>query len=148
MEQEVARSVLEDLSRTPGIIGCSLIDRESGRVIHRICPFKDKMSEEDLAAIITTIYTATDIVNSELDMGPAEMVHVEFPKSYLLIVRVGDVLLSAFTDKNVPLGRVRFEILKAARKMANTSGSQTEESSTEVSEKTEEVRVDDSSKQL
>jgi len=128
MEQGRVHKFLEELSKTPGVIGCSLIDKQ-GRVIDRVCPYRREVSDDDLAAIVTTMYSATEMVSSEMKLGDASLISVEFPHNYFFVVNLGArFLLSVVAEKGsaVTLGRVRLEIGKTTKKINDLFSSEGE----------------------
>jgi len=110
------RSILSDLSRVEGIRGCAVVSKD-GFIIENVLPSDCEVDSDELAVMVTTVYGTVEMIGSELKVGGIDLINIEFDESYLLIQDLGEALLVVLSDKQTPLGKVRFEVKKHRDKL-------------------------------
>ncbi|BEP17334.1 hypothetical protein PYJP_06860 [Pyrofollis japonicus] len=85
---------------------------KDGFVIDAVIPGGEEIDPDALAAMIITVYGASERVGSELKLGNLDMVMLEFANNYVLLEDLGDAVFTVIADKRAYLGRIRYEMKK------------------------------------
>ncbi len=100
--------VLSDFSKIEGVRAVGVVSKD-GFIIDAVVP-AGGIDTEALAAMLISIYGASERIGEEFRMGDIDIISIEYRNNILLITDLGEALFSVVADKTAVLGRLRFEI--------------------------------------
>lgn len=107
-------SVVALLQRHHGVTGVLLVGIEDGMVIAGEASGRDA---DTAAALAASLYRRTRIASADAGLGDARFVRLEAARGHLCATSRGDVVIVAMADPAVNLGRLRLDMLSAARSL-------------------------------
>ncbi len=112
MAETPLRRVLSDFARIEGVKGIAVVSKD-GFVIDAVVPVGG-IDLEALAAMVMTVYGASERLGEELKLGKNELLTGEYETGILLVYDIGDAVVTVVAEKTAILGRIRYELKRQA----------------------------------
>lgn len=105
------RTVLDRVSRVPGVRGAMLVDAQAGVPI--VSELAEGVDGRAVAALASSLLKRGSRAAGSAEFGPVRTLQLEAEQGSLLIASAGEVLAVAVARGDAQLGLVRLEIQKA-----------------------------------
>ncbi|AEM39296.1 Roadblock/LC7 family protein [Pyrolobus fumarii 1A] len=112
MAESPLRRVLSDFARIEGVRGIAVVSKD-GFVIDAVVPVGG-LDLEALAAMVMTVYGASERLGEELRLGKNELITGEYENGIMLVYDIGDAVVAVVAEKSAILGRIRYELKRQA----------------------------------
>ena len=104
-------TVLDRVSRVPGVRGVMLVDGAAGVPI--VAELAEGVNGQAVAALAASLLKRSSKASEMADYGAVRALQLESADGHLLIASAGEVLAVAVTAESAQLGLIRLEIQKA-----------------------------------
>ena len=109
------RQILNNLMQADGIVKAVLVGSD-GFVIESTG--ESQIDEEAVGALVTMAFSNHDNMGKELNIGRAKQIMIEFERSVVMAVAIGeDAILAVVTGANANLGSMRFQVKRFSREI-------------------------------
>lgn len=105
-------TVLERLSRVPGVRGAMIVDTTAGVPV--VCEVSEGVPADKVAALAASLFKRTARAAESVAFGHLDTLQLEADAGHVVVADAGETAVVAVAERGSQLGLVRLEVHRAA----------------------------------
>jgi predicted regulator of Ras-like GTPase activity (Roadblock/LC7/MglB family) len=108
-------TVLQRLSRVPGVRGAMIVDTTAGLPV--VAEVAEGVAAEPVAALAASLFRRTARAAEGVAFGHLDTVQLEADEGHVVVADAGETAVVAIAERGAQLGLVRLEVHRAAESL-------------------------------